>query len=127
MEDDPLVRIEDEARTRRERRPRDGDVERAVHVPAGVRLRRAHVEHRRGADLVELLERRRRTEERPLFSATTRAVVGGRGVDTAAELVMNSCTSPKASATFVLFSAPIVDERAGLIAAPHSEPATCPG
>ena len=63
----------------------------------------------------------------PLFSATTRAVVGGRGVETAAELVMNACTSPNPSATFDRFSPPIVEERAGLIAAPHSEPATWPG
>ncbi len=63
----------------------------------------------------------------PLFSATTRAVVGGRGVETDAELVMNACTSPKPSATFERFSSAIVEERAGLIAAPHSEPATWPG
>ena len=63
----------------------------------------------------------------PLFSATTRAVVGGRGVETAAELVMNSCMSPNARATFDRFSAAIVVEWAELIAAPQSEPATCPG
>ena len=41
---------------------------------------------------------------------------------------MNACISPKPSATFVLFSAAIVVEaRALLICAPHSEPATCPG
>ena len=63
----------------------------------------------------------------PLFRATTRAVVGGRGVETAAELVMNACTSPNPTAAFDSLSAPIVDECAGLIAAPHNEPATCPG
>jgi hypothetical protein len=62
-----------------------------------------------------------------LFNPTTRAVVGGRGVETAAEFAMNPCTSPKASAALELLSAPMVVEWAGLIAAPHKEPATCPG
>src|SRR6266576_3034002 len=63
----------------------------------------------------------------PLFNATTLAVVGGRGVDTDAELVTNACLSSKPSAAFEFISAPMVDECAGLIAAPHNEPATWPG
>ena len=63
----------------------------------------------------------------PLFSATTRAVVGGRGVATDAELVMKAWTSPNPSAAFVRFSALIVEEWAGLMAAPQSDPATWPG
>jgi hypothetical protein len=63
----------------------------------------------------------------PWFRATTRTVVGGRGVDTDAEALMNACTSPYSSAAFVLFSVPMVDDFAGLIAAPQSDPATCPG
>src|ERR1043166_7512305 len=63
----------------------------------------------------------------PLFSTTTRAVVGGRGVATDAELAMNSCRSPNARAAFERFSDAMVVERAGLIAAPQSEPATWPG
>ena len=63
----------------------------------------------------------------PRFSSTTCAVVGGRGVDTDAEMPMNSSRSACASAAFVRLWSPIVDDRSGLIAAPQSEPATCPG
>ena len=58
------------------------------------------------------------------MSVTTRVVVGGRGVESDAEALMKAWASPYASAAFVCFSLPIVDEWAGLIAAPHSDPAT---
>jgi hypothetical protein len=56
--------------------------------------------------------------------ATTRSVVGGRGVDSEADSSTNSWTSVMRRAGFVDRSRAIVEQRSGLIFPPHSEPAT---
>ena len=65
-----------------------------------------------------------RASHGPRFSATTRPVVGGRGVETEAETRMNSCASWNSSAVLLSRSWPIVDERSVLMFPPHKEPAT---
>ena len=103
VQDDALAGDEDEAGARAERRRRLGHVDRAREVAGGVVAgtggRRAR--WRRPASSSSAGSSGCATHG-PRFSATTRSVVGGLGVETDAETSTNSCTSRNWSAGFVV-------------------------
>jgi hypothetical protein len=64
VDDDALVRLEDESRARRERRPVDRHVDGARNVPCSVVVGRSHVEDGRAARFGKLAQVRRSADER---------------------------------------------------------------
>ena len=92
--------------------PETGTLRRAVHVPPAACVfvragRPGWLPRRVGRDVRELGVEPTNTY---LLRWTTRAVVGGRGVESEAVEVMNACASLNSSFAFVRFSLPIVEE-----------------
>ena len=127
VQHDALVHPQHEPRVRPERAAVLGHADRTGKMAGRVSGERAHVEYRRASRIVELARRLRRRQPGTRLIATTRSVVGGRGVAIDADSRTNSWTSRMCSAGFVERSCAIVERRSELMLPPHSEPATWPG
>ena len=126
MDDDALVRRQDEPRLGREVPAVDGDVERSARVPGGELLSRTDVEDRPPPPPLSGSSGAGEPTNGPRLSSTIRSMFAGR-----TPVLIASATNSSSSVVCSLWlnrrSKPIVEDAFELMPAPHSEPETWPG